>query len=399
MGLMDVLTGGQNDEAQQALERARQAFASIQSPTAAQLTLPELQQYVQAGIMTPAEAKVMLQQGNAYNDINLNPETTENQQDVISKLKAVGDAKGMTPQMQAQLTQALDQVATNTRGTNAGILDQMAQRGIPTSLMAPAAMQEESGTNARNANLAATNAAGTAEQNAINAMMNEGNLASTMHGQQYSEASDKAAAENAMRQWNAGASNTASENNANRAQAANAYNTGVKQDVSNQNTGLSNQRTAYNANLPQQVFNNAITKAGGTASADKSEAGLHQDIGKQTAGMYSGLLGGAADLYGQTHMAAPEVAAAEGAIVPGEPIVDGDSRRNDFVHAKLSPGEVVLPRSVTTDPNAPDRARNFVNHLLKNRPITPAHPDDVHSVLEALSKRREGPTLIGSERG
>lgn len=387
LSLLDVLTGGAGDKAQRALDRARGEFERIPSPTLQDLTLPELQKYVQAGILTPAEAKVILQQGNAYNDINLSPEAAMAQQDALAKLKSVSDAKGMTPQMQAQLTEALDRVATETRGTNASILDQMAQRGIPTSLMAQAAMQEEAGTGARNANLAATNAAGQAEQNAINAMMNEGNLATTMRGQEYSQAADKAAAENAMRQWNAGASNVASENNANRIQAANAYNTGMGQDISNQNVGLANQRTAYNAQLPQQIFNNAITKAGGTSSADKASANLAQDIGKQTAGLYSGIIGGATDLYGQTHMA--PVKAAEGAIVPGEARVDGDSRENDFVPAKLSPGEIVLPRSITTNPNAPDRAKNFVTHLLKNRPLKPVHEEDLKSVLNALTSRRE----------
>ncbi len=384
MGLLDILTGGAGDKAQEALNRARQAYAGIKAPTKAELTLPELEKYVQSGILTPAEAKVILQQGNAYNDINLSPETGEAQQDALAKLKSVSDAGGLTPQMQAQLTEALDRVATETRGTNASILDQMAQRGIPTSLMAGAAQQEAAGTEARNANLAATNAAGTAEQNAINAMMNEGNLATTMHGQQYSEAADKAAAENAMRQWNAGSSNIAAENNANRTQAANAYNTGVGQDVSNQNVGLANQRTGYNAQIPQQIFNNAVTKAGGTSSADKASASLAQDIGKQQAGLYSGLIGGAADLYGQTHMAA-----ADGAIVPGEPIVNGDSRANDVVPAKLSAGEIVLPRSVTTHPNAPDMAKNFVTHLLRNRSIKPVHEEDLKSVLNALTSRRE----------
>lgn len=52
--------------------------------------------------------------------------------------------------------------------------------------------------------------------------------------------------------------------------------------------------------------------------------------------------------------------AAFGAKVPGAPKVPGDSPRNDTVIAKVSPGEVILPRSVSTAPNAPDKAKRFM---------------------------------------
>lgn len=376
MSLLDVLTGGENKRARNALNRAQSNFDNIATPTAADLTLPELQKYVQAGILTPAQAQAYLQEGNAFNDINLDPSSTEAQTDALSKLKSVSDAKGMTPQMQAQLTAALDRVATDTRGNNAAITENFSQRGIPASLMAEAAMREEAGTGARDANLAATEAAGQAEQNAINAMMNEGNLATTMHGQQYSEAAQKAQAENAMREWNAGAKNTTSEANAGRQERANEYNTGVGQDISNQNTGLANKRTEYNANVPQQVFNNAITKAGGQSTVAGNQAKQATDAGNQQMGLYGALIGGGAT-----------VLAADGGEVPGRAPVPGDSPQNDIVHARLSPGEAVIPRSVMNSPNAPDQAKRFVSHLLKN-PVKPAHPDDVHTIMKVLEMRR-----------
>lgn len=40
---------------------------------------------------------------------------------------------------------------------------------------------------------------------------------------------------------------------------------------------------------------------------------------------------------------------AGGGHIPGEPVVNGDSERNDTFHAMLSPGEVVIPRSVVAD--------------------------------------------------
>jgi hypothetical protein len=52
-----------------------------------------------------------------------------------------------------------------------------------------------------------------------------------------------------------------------------------------------------------------------------------------------------------------------GGMVPGRAPVTGDSPRNDIVPAALSPGEVVLPRTVAQHPNAPQAAYDFVAAL------------------------------------
>lgn len=49
-----------------------------------------------------------------------------------------------------------------------------------------------------------------------------------------------------------------------------------------------------------------------------------------------------------------------GGSVPGHANVPGDSLKNDTVHAMLSPGEIVLPRSVTQSANPSEAAARFV---------------------------------------
>jgi hypothetical protein len=53
--------------------------------------------------------------------------------------------------------------------------------------------------------------------------------------------------------------------------------------------------------------------------------------------------------------------------VPGRASVPGDSYQNDTVEAVLSPGEIVIPRSIAQSPNAPDEARAFVEHLMRQK--------------------------------
>jgi hypothetical protein len=67
--------------------------------------------------------------------------------------------------------------------------------------------------------------------------------------------------------------------------------------------------------------------------------------------------------------ATPAAAAmAAGGPVPGRALFPGNDYGNDQVPALLSPGEIVLPRSVAQDPDAPDLAAQFVADVKKLKP-------------------------------
>jgi hypothetical protein len=59
--------------------------------------------------------------------------------------------------------------------------------------------------------------------------------------------------------------------------------------------------------------------------------------------------------------------AQHGAMVPGHANAPGDNYKNDVVHAMLSPDECVVPRSIMTQPDAPERAKEFIKGLLAAR--------------------------------
>lgn len=58
---------------------------------------------------------------------------------------------------------------------------------------------------------------------------------------------------------------------------------------------------------------------------------------------------------------------SDGGRVPGKAKVFGDDERNDTVPAWLSPGEIVIPRSIATKPNADDGAARFVRAVQQGR--------------------------------
>lgn len=102
----------------------------------------------------------------------------------------------------------------------------------------------------------------------------------------------------------------------------------------------------------QQLYNNVNL---GAAGLNQQTAGQNANIRGQVAGGLLNAGGGAAGAA---------LAAAHGAIVPGKANVDGDSPENDTVHAMLSPGEIVIPRSKAHDP---EKAKEFIDHLLKSK--------------------------------
>lgn len=60
---------------------------------------------------------------------------------------------------------------------------------------------------------------------------------------------------------------------------------------------------------------------------------------------------------------------ASGGEIKGRAKFNGDTRTNDTVPALLSPGEIVLPRSVAQDEQAPEKAKKFVE-AIKSRKKT-----------------------------
>lgn len=465
MSLLDFFTGGNASDARDALNKAKDIFGNLQTPTQAQLTLPELQKYVQAGVMTPAQAEAALVSGNAYDNLQTSSAPVESEMSALNKLQSVADAQGMTPQMKAQLQDALNQVKTQEQGQNGAILDQMAARGIPTSLMGTAAQLANAGQGAESANKAATDAAGQAEQNALQALSTGGQMAGQVHGQQYQEQANKAAAQNAINQWNAQNQTGVNLANTGYRQAANEANFQNAQNVSNQNVQQNNARTQYNAQLPETVYQNNLQKAQGQAGAYTNIGNMAQNQGKQNAGITSGIIntimqfmpkpgmaggqtppgfnasysedmlpGGSQSTFtGYAHggiaikpshegllheklgipqgesIPAKKLSKAEnsqspalrkeatfaenakhwhhmegGGKVPGRAVVPGDSTRNDRVPAMLSAGEVVIPRSIAPHP---DLVKSFVTNLMHKK-VAPVHPDDIRSVLDALSQRR-----------
>jgi len=423
MSLLDILTGGKADEAAAAQQQAIQALQGVQTPTTEQLTLPELQQYAKAQNMTPAQMQAFLQQNNALAGENVDQTGTKAEQTALAQLAntaqqgATGDA---TEQAQeSQIQQDMGRTLAGQRGA----IDQQAEaRGVPLGMLQAALQQQNAGQDLQNANQSALTSQSNNYQTALNAMAQQGTVGANLQGQQNTQANTVANAQNAMQQFNAANQQNASQYNAGNQQQANAANMQANNTQSAANTGLVNEKIRQNAGVAQQNFNNQLGKATGVAGQFNNAAGTATGQGQQNAGIYSGLVGAGANLlapgagaaapagtgyangppasantqqyappgYAQGGIAGPcymcggGMCMQKGGHVPGKPQVPGDSPANDTVHAQLSPGEAVIPRStVQQNPQA-------VHQLLaqSQQPAEGHNPQDVAALLQAMKHLR-----------
>jgi hypothetical protein len=136
--------------------------------------------------------------------------------------------------------------------------------------------------------------------------------------------------------------------------------------------------------LANQSAGQGLAVAQGNLNADMTAQGINSGVAVNNASMdnqtggaiINGIGGGLGMLL------------ARGGQVPGKPNVAGDSSANDTVPANLSPGEVVIPNSVTQSADAPEKAKEFVAHIMKGKgkATEDAGPKGYSKVLESHRK-------------
>lgn len=426
LGGLEDLIGINRTAGNKEIQAAIDALQSVNVPNLAELTLPQLQQYVKAGVLTPAQ----------YQAIAVNPDvyrqTIQQTQDLTGKnaqsaaLQQLGNIVqqgGSTEINRANLLNNLNQTNQAMQAARQGIEQNAQERGVAGGGLEfiDKLMNEQS--NAQNANLGATNAAANNAQLALQALANQGTLGSTMQGQSNALAQAQAEAARQIAEYNSQLQSQANQYNVQNANAAQAANLENAQNIANANTGLANQRTMYNAALPETIFQNQMQKAGGLAGQYGNMANLEQQHAQNQNQFIGNLIGtgaklGTAYATGGASLAAPggmpgtnasdytnlpnpgptgsnpydytklkyahggmvncyaqggevhdhSICMMAGGGVAGDAPVDGDSEQNDIVDAKLSPGEIVLPRSVSQTPDAPEKAAQFVSQVKGQNP-------------------------------
>ena len=413
MSLLDAITGGKSSDASDALEQALAAINGVQTPTAADLQF-QIQQMVQNGQITPEQAQTYLANPSAFLSENIPQEGTQAQETAISDLLGAADQGGLNPDEQEQMRQIIQGLDTQENGANEADVQSAAARGSLTGGETLASELEGNQQADVNANELGS---GTAA-NAYNAMLSEltsaGNLGSGLQGEENTQANTVAAATDAINKFNAAQQEEEATFNTQNETEAQAANVETGQNIEEGNVANENAHALQQSQLPQQVYEDQLQKAEAEAGVNETQAQQDTTQGGQQASLIGGIVGAGGEVGAGLDsptptFAAPAVAAASpapaapvtaasggmihdylrgGLVRPDTPqekaVIPGNSPKNDKIPALLSDGEVVLPRTVTQNPQ-PDKVMAFLNRIRK--PKTP-HPDDVATVLHAMGKVR-----------
>jgi hypothetical protein len=117
----------------------------------------------------------------------------------------------------------------------------------------------------------------------------------------------------------------------------------------------------------------------------------------------SALTGGLAQPRAPAAPAVPPSPRSKGGEIKGRAKFDGDTRSNDTVPALLSPGEIVLPRTIAQHEKAPEKAKKFVEAIkskkkpgVKDYVAALSRIEELESRLNALETLAD---LEAEERG
>lgn len=414
MGLFDA----SDSSAQDYLKQALAAYQSANVPTIASETVGNLPMEAVQGTVNPNAIQVASQAPSAYNNISLDPTTRAAQMAALSQYTDIANAGGLDANAKLALQQAIDAANTQSQGAQGAIMKEAqaeGQGGGDFALTQRALAAQGASNNAATQGLETAAMAEASREAALNAMSNIGG---NINASDYGQAAAKAAAQNTINATNQGATNAANTGNVTNAINAGEFNTNTAQGVNAANTTAGQNRVYYNANLPQQQFTNELNKASGVAGVSSAQAKAAQDAQNAQLGFTGSLLGTAGTIggamlggpagaaIGKTAANAIAPTAKSGAIVStpgyqmnaaqnapagatsfskggytcyadggvvhdhaicmklgghisGHAPVEGDSPENDTVPAMLSPGELVIPRSVPKDgPHMEEFARN-----------------------------------------
>lgn len=389
--LGNIADDGDEKAASNAQQAALEAITGLKLPTIEEQMIA-LKQLESQGKLTPEMLETITQGSSEYENISADPRLKEAQMNALMSLSKQGE-EGLTAMDRAALNDSRRTTERDVRGRNESILQNLAQRGMSGSGSELAAQLMNSQEGADRASQESDRIAAMAQERALQATASAATAATGMRGQEFSEKSKAAEAADAIARFNAANRQGVSQYNVGNRNDAQKYNLGESQRISDANANLSNQQQIHNKGLIQQDFTNRYNKANAVSGAQNTYAGQKNASAAQTRNAYStvgqgidkagmeiaGMIatGGASAAVpkvgpkkedgsfayggmvkdksnysqGSGSSEIPLMKYLHGGEVQGQAKHPGDHPENDTVEALVSPGEIIIPRSIAESSN------------------------------------------------
>jgi hypothetical protein len=367
-----------------------------------------IQDYSWLGDFTPETiGHVPFQEASGLQSIQTDQRLNDLELQALMELEAQSK-DGLSARDKAELAKLESSVNRSNAGRQGAIRQNMAARGLAGSGLDFAVQQQSSQDLLEAQALASLEKAAMSQQGRRDATSRMGAMAGSMSERDFNQQAAKAAAQDAINRFNTG--NTISNNqfNTNTRNQAGMFNTQGRQGAANNTTTAQNNFRADSLQARQNAAQMAFN-----ADADRKNREMirrQQEQQRRAAGLgaITGIGGaviggvatggnplGAMAGYQAGSGLGQAFSFAHGGKVPGEADYEGDDPRNDTVPAVVSPGEVIIPRSIADDPDA---SADFVAEVNDKPSVKPKDSTKIEAekaiegLLQAvnyLSKKRK----------
>jgi hypothetical protein len=306
---------------------------------------------------------------SAMGDITTDPKYREYELEALRQLEEQSQ-KGFTARDEADMARVEQQANRANRGRQGAIQQNMQSRGLAGSGLDFVMQQQAAQDSAEMEALAGLEKNAQMAERKQSAAERLGSLGSQLQGRDFNQSAAKAQAADEIARFNTANSVQRQQANNQIANQANTQNWNRNNTTSDRNTQSAYDFRQDKMGVQQQGASAQLEKA----NQDYNRAQLEKQAkARKRAGLGSALGGVAGAAIGT--FAAPGVGTAagyqmgsalggnfaKGGRVPGPEVFPGDNEMNDIFAAQLSPGEVVVPKTIAQDPVASAQFVDAVN--------------------------------------
>jgi hypothetical protein len=262
-----------------------------------------LKEFKQVGVLTP-EVEKAVDQGVAR-VAEVDPGLKKAQMSALADIMQVGKT-GITAKERLQRQLASEEAARAVSSAEAGQIAQLRARGLAGSAAERTLLGRSADERARREYELAAQTAMAAESRALQAMIQGGQFAGQIRGQEFSEGTTNAQIKNEMDRFNITNRSAQEQRRVAMENQARQYNAAVAQDIHNKNIIMPYQEKVRQRNAEQQMRQNQLTLAqlrsgmyGQQSQMAQQQAAQTQQMWGQMGGAFGQLAGVGLGMYGQ----------------------------------------------------------------------------------------------------
>lgn len=284
--ILDTVSGGGYGKAQEVSKDALRQAQNIPLPILKEY-YPELYRVV-ASINPELETAESLGPSK-MEGISTDPALRMAQMNALNKLTSIGDAGGRDAQFLADQARLESDVNTNLQGQQGAIQQNLASRGMSGGMSEMVSKNINAQQAANRQAQMGMDAKVQAEQRALSAIIQGGQLGGQMQAQDFGQKAQQAQAADMINKFNAQNRQDVQSRNVGAKNQAQQYNVGNQQGIFDKNVGQKNNAQQYNLNLAQQQYDNEMKKRGLITGASKDLANSYSNESDRNLGFLSGV--------------------------------------------------------------------------------------------------------------